>query len=873
MGLYKEIYDFLKEARPRTKSLGIEDIPRTGSGRQQRDTDLYGKGKKVSSRLGINPEGLKSSYKPGSVHEIRFNNVTKGLNQEAYTIYRNISEEEYKTLKSHVNPKVIPLVIPSNETNHEIDVYYITMPKVKYGQRAGADYTYFVRLKKEVVDALTDEQKNKIKLKLIPVEDISKGISNRPLDLYTLMSFLTDDQKKKIVRKKFTSKPKQSVYSQDDAESLDIDLGFIADLDYDDEEDEFDVKSDKPEEDPENIKKIKQQAAVFMLDDKVERVFTQIIKNYDTSETPSVSQKEKKEAKDKMSDLIKRFVDLLFDMTTSEPERGAVIDYNVKQKLEKKPAIYKLIKVAYENMESIRENLSEDTQIKDEEKYRVSVKYSSGKTTDGTMTGKTLKSLIGSEEFVYDRDIPFEKVVDDPQRGMQTIKGTLKVSLPLQPGKERKLALIGRRTPEGEPIYGDPAKKEPKKDKGAFKTFSTSISGQGARSYKVPVNMGVKMADVKPNQLRYKYYIINDKTKELVNGSDDWKETKEKAKTLGSDFLAIQKAALPSFGIKVNEDFTDDNKKQVISKQVSFTIESDPNNPKDDPDTILGISGRVDKATFNKEKNELVLTLDNGSQAFFVGTKGGNVNAMYDLDPTDESKPPRKINDIKEPLKSVLDKVFPRPDAKSKLEAYIRKRIKQALQETEINQYFGVQGPAVKKKRLEEYMKKYEWGFQKSEDPYVRGTGAEKHAIVSKLVHELGDEGVSIFNSYAPKGYEIARPDDLNDMADTPLGSQLYQPYDPNSLTARGGRVAEQDAKYDSLYNQAKRDVENKYKDVEDLAAGYNRKDREIERSPTLKTNIEKIIAQAYGKDASKASPELKKAFMSISDEDLKRNV
>jgi hypothetical protein len=91
----------------------------------------------------------------------------------------------------------------------------------------------------------------------------------------------------------------------------------------------------------------------------------------------------------------------------------------------------------------------------------------------------------------------------------------------------------------------------------------------------------------------------------------------------------------------------------------------------------------------------------------------------------------------------------------------------------------------------------------------------------------------------------------------------------------RGGRVAEEngEAKYDSLYNQAKRDVENKYKDIEDLASGYNRKDREIERSPSLKKNIEKLISQEYGKDASKASPELKKAFMGISDKDLKSSI
>lgn len=798
MSLYTEIYNFFNEGRPRTTNKGVEDIERPGSGRRQRDTDLYGKDKKVTSRLGVNPEGLKSTYKPGAVHEIRFNNVTKGVAQAVYTIYRSLSEEDYKVIKSHINPKVIPLVIPSNEENHEIDVYYITIPKMKYGKREGAAYTYFVRLKKDAVASLTDEQKNKIKLKLIPLKDISAGIDKRPLDLYTLMSFLTDEQKNKILKKRKTPEPKKSADSQNDAELLDIDLGFLADMGFDDEDD-FDIDLDTPKEDPEEIKKAKQQAASFMLDDKVERVFTQIIKNYDVAQTPSTPQKEKKEANDKYSDMIKRFTDLLFDMTKNKLERESVIDYTVKQKLEKKPGLYKLIKVSYENMKSIKESLRENTQINDEEKYKVSVKYDNGRATDGTMTGKSLKTLIASKEFVYNKDIPFEKVVDDPKRGMQSVKGTLKIMTPIKPDKERNLVLKGRRTPEGDPIYGDPSKKEPTKDKGDFKTLRTHVSGQGGRSYKVPVNMGVKMADIKPNQLRYKYYVINDKTKDLVNGSDDWKETKEKAKNLGPDFLAVQRAALTSYGVNIYEELTDKDAKDIKSKLVSFTIESDPKNL-EDPDTTLDVSGKVDKATFNKEKNELVLTLDNGSQAFFVGTKGGNINAVYDLDPTDESKPPRKINDIKEPLKSVLDKVFPSPAAESKLESYIRKRIKQALKEAEIDKYIKGQGPEVKKNRLEEYMKRYEWGFQESEDPYVRGTGAEKHAIVNKLVHELGDEGVAIFNSYAPKGQEISRPDDLNDMADTPLGSQLYQPYDPNSLTARGGRIAEEDLLSRSKY-------------------------------------------------------------------------
>lgn len=375
------------------------------------------------------------------------------------------------------------------------------------------------------------------------------------------------------------------------------------------------------------------------------------------------------------------------------------------------------------------------------------------------------------------------------------------------------------------------------------------------------------------------YFVINKDNKRVVKGFATEKEADDFAKGMGSsEYISVNKINLPKYGVnlmsknrpsenKIKEEKTEFDEKDIVKQQVIFTIKG---LDLEEPDTQANVKGGVERVTLNKDKKELTVFLDDKSQAIFTGTTGGNATGVYDPDPTDKFGSPRKIIDVKEPLSGYLDKIFPKPSAKAKLESYIRQRIRRALQETELGQYFGVQGPDVKKKRLEEYMKKYEWGFQESEDPYVRGTGAEKHAIVNKLVHELGDEGVAIFNSYAPKGQEIARPDDLNDMADTPLGSQLYQPYDPNSLTARGGRIAEEDAKYDSLYNQAKRDVENKYKDVESLAAGYNRKDREIERSPTLKKIIQKAIQKAYGEDAAKATPELKKAFMAISDEDLK---
>ena len=120
-----------------------------------------------------------------------------------------------------------------------------------------------------------------------------------------------------------------------------------------------------------------------------------------------------------------------------------------------------------------------------------------------------------------------------------------------------------------------------------------------------------------------------------------------------------------------------------------------------------------------------------------------------------------------------------------------------------------------------------------------------------------------MFNSYAPKGYEIARPDDLNDMADTPLGSQLYQPYDPNSLTARGGRIAEEDDrkvtsiaqpyidKFNDKYGKEEQ-TEDEY--IDNLAQGYIDKDSIIMNSETVRKFVEKTILKYIQKASEKGT-------------------
>jgi len=764
MNLVHEIYEFFNEAEEDT-------LTEKRARRSRSEMEPPEKTKKYS--VDINPEEIKSSFKPGSVHEIRFTITTPGTGKtrKVYSIYRKLSEEEYKKLVPPSNLKVLTLVDPASEVQHDRDVYYITIPTVKYGKRTGKDYTYFVYLTKNSVDSLSAEEKEKLNLKLVPISDISKGINNFPLDFFTFGEYISSLSKEKQVRAKRASKVKDTA---SDEEALDVDLSALLGLE------DIEPETEPKEEEPENVKAAKKKAAIFMLDDKVERTFSQIIKNYDISNTTSNTEKERKEAKDKLGEMLKRFLDSLFDMTDNELERKAIIDYSVAQKLENKKGLLTLIKTSYDNMESIKETLKEASEIKDDQVYSASVKYGSGKSKEVKLNGKSLKKLIGDQEFVYSRDIPFERVIDDPRRevGMTTVKGTIKVEPPVG----GKLKLVGRRTPEGEPIAYDPAAKAPEeKDDVPTRSLKTSISGQGVRSFKVPVNMGVKMVDVKPSQLAYKYYIISLDDKQIAHGTNDWSEAKEKAKQLGDRFRAVQKAALPALGVKIDEALSLADKETLKNYRISFTIQSDM-----DPDKQYNIADNVKE--FKDEKTKFTIVLKEVGVLTF--DKSGTASFKYSKD----NKDYQALNipdDLTKLVKKSFEPAKPEDNSDAQLEAYIRKRIKQAIKEAEISQYWGYQGKDVKKKRLEEYMKKYEWGFQDSDNPHTHSIGSEIHSIVNKLVHELGDEGVAMFNSYAPKGYEISNPDDLNDMSDSPLGSQLTQPYNPDSLTARGGRVAE----------------------------------------------------------------------------------
>lgn len=890
--------------------------------------------KDYSRGVNVNPEGLKSTHKPGSVHKITFNTLyySRSL-RKPYTVYRKISQEEYNNLKTKSNKKVEFLITPDDSPEHIEDLYYITLPKKVYGDRSGKDLTYIIYLPKKAVDDLNADQKNKLKLRLVPLEDMMKGLSILTLTPSEVAKYLSSDPDKE---KKLSRIYKKRPAKDDDIKPLDIDLSFLVSG----EPSDSDIEKTVP---PEEKQKDLAAGKVFLSID-ADTLYKRMVRFY-TDKKNSIENKDKKaeaEADKNLVAGVKDFVDLVFDKLDKESERDLLISDVLKDQItkDKKLGLYNYIKTRYDIMKSLKESfLKEATNLYtlktkpgsvadkqfsksktakkpkdgqpgeyivalDDKQYRnlnsagalesgvisltpytkpekekekdseeekgTSKKFDDPKTglykvklnlgggsREAKLSPKEIMQFVrkspGSEDLSFDdveeKVYDFEKKVD-PKVG-PSIKGSIEIlsKTPIGSGDKTKVVTTFRADTEKEK-----AKQDKEKEKAAQAAIKASqpemktVRFMG-RDIKVPVNyskdvLKIPMATPSNTDLIYKYYLVDMSDSEYPNGrlvraadgsplgTDDRAEAKATAARMG--FQVYQKAELSAKKVELKEELTNKDKKDVVSKAVSFKIEKAQSN---DPDSVAEVEGRVDNASYNEKEKELVITLDNGSQAIFKGSKSGNVTGVYN-----DLKSVKKINDVQGLLKDLLDKVFPTPAAESKLEAYIRKRIQQAIQEAEVSQYWGYQGKDVKKKRLEEYMKKYEWGFQDSDNPYTHAMGSEKHAIVSKLVHELGDEGVSIFNSYAPKGYEIAEPNDLNDMADSPLGSQLTQPYNPDSLTARGGRVAEMNGP------------------VPTKKQGIDQLDR------LVKDSNEKIKAAVKSKASSKDAKDILTVFRQMSD-------
>ena len=333
---------------------------------------------------------------------------------------------------------------------------------------------------------------------------------------------------------------------------------------------------------------------------------------------------------------------------------------------------------------------------------------------------------------------------------------------------------------------------------------------------------------------------INDPRNPVVIGAFD---DKSKAKELKGDdpkILVLPPLALKKIRLEpLSEEMDQDTKSEIEASKVSFVI----TDPKSKEET--NVQDTVGSAQFNSQTNTLTINLAGGNKIEFNQDPGGAIHGTYF---SGDEKFSVSDKSVLAPLSTAIKHVF---DTKSKenkpepenptLESYIRKRIRQAIklaedQYTDSGAYNGYIGKDVLKKKLKEYMTRYEWDYQNSEDPAVRDRGQEINGIVSKMVYALKDEGVKIFNDYAPEGYEIKSVDDLGKdsfvVGPGPQDRQFYpnqnasRNYDSRSQSAvgNGGRIAE-DMGDNDVISKAKAVMTNDYSkfDVKDLGQEFGK--------------------------------------------------
>jgi hypothetical protein len=409
------------------------------------------------------------------------------------------------------------------------------------------------------------------------------------------------------------------------------------------------------------------------------------------------------------------------------------------------------------------------------------------------------------------------------------------------------LLVLKKTTPE-EIAQLDPTKAkatavvdEPKADS------SDKGSYVGVKRKSIP-NLGIKQIQTTPSTgKKWQVIDMSEPGKPRVKAAFD---EREKAKKYQADsnnpnlkvvnYLELKKiAAEKGIDLKPLEEALDDTtKKGLESANVSFIIPGEG-----DADQKLDVSDTVKSAVYNKKDKSFTINLNGGNRVVFTPDASGKPVGVY-FSKQDNEEVSKQILDIQPPLSAAVNKVYAskkeeEPTVNETLENYIRERIRKAIKEGEEGQYIGMIGPDVLKKKLKEYMARYEWGFQESGNPATKARGSEIHGIVSKMVNQLGDEGVEIFNDFAPENYQIKNVMDLG--ADPAykvgLGPQ-DRDFNPEELTGRGGRVAE--AAYDE------EDVK-RYTDVMDK----NIDDAGLEKD--MADFGEKAMTNAFGNPAAQS--------------------
>jgi hypothetical protein len=383
-----------------------------------------------------------------------------------------------------------------------------------------------------------------------------------------------------------------------------------------------------------------------------------------------------------------------------------------------------------------------------------------------------------------------------------------------------------------------------------------------------PLNLGqkdepkTKVTQTKSEPGEYRFYLVNEKDK-TIKGFDDVKSARSEQKSGDKIVNPV------GYGGFINKGYTDvtkikeniikkakdklfkksDSKKaldaveeKIIGKPISFTISG----TKKDPDYKEGISKITIKAvSFDENKQRLNVELSNGGHIIFIqkNNESKEVAGIY-TDKDKKSSPIGSLNKPTEFINMAIDAVFGKDDPEQKpadapmneaLANYIRQRIRAILKEgyNEEGGYPGVAGPDVVKKKLNHVMQTYDWGYKDSQDPFIRDNGNQKNSLAAKLIADLGPDGdgIAIFNSYAPEGFEIQTIEDLGGYAGGAMGGMPQdRAFNPDKLTARGGRLAEdEDQQYKKeliqniqkvpLPELIKKFMVDEYKGIEKLAA------------------------------------------------------
>ena len=370
-------------------------------------------------------------------------------------------------------------------------------------------------------------------------------------------------------------------------------------------------------------------------------------------------------------------------------------------------------------------------------------------------------------------------------------------------------------TGEIKPKYSTRSSSETLPDKKFYSKYPGSPGGTVVRTG------GLQLTPIKDYE-NNRWFVVDNNNNRVDDKSYPTREkAKEVAKPgektiIGMQLKAIEQKRLAEAGMASKFQSVIDTVRDMFSSQSSevnslkgkgISLTLSPKGVADNPNNQWDIVGTISSVKYNESKNDLIVGFkgpDNikmgdpgkkGSLHIYLKKDGQPDMTYFEQTIDNQRGTPYKVLDLSsKELQDILNAKYPAKEQNSDsvLEAYIRKRIVKAIREGEEGQYIGVVGPDVKKKKLEDYMKRYNWGYQNSSDPAVKSIGGEYNGIVSKLIFELGPDGLKVYNTYAPDEYKISDVSQLGGYtANANSGLPNDGIYNPEKLMGRGGRMAE----------------------------------------------------------------------------------